>query len=64
MPQNLEALMQAAEQLENQDSTLDPYALVWADKDFIYFPSKPPKKRKHAYRWRDATEEELEQQRS
>jgi hypothetical protein len=35
---------------------------VTADKDFMYFAGKPPRKRKHANRWRDATQEEMDQQ--
>lgn len=61
LPRDLESLQKAAEQLENQDSDLDPYALVTADKEYIYFPGQPPKKRKHANKWRDATDEEIKQ---
>ena len=61
MPRDLESLQKAAEQLENQDSDLDPYALVSADEQYIYFPGQPPKKRKHANKWRDATEDEIKQ---
>jgi len=28
----------------------------------MYFAGKPPRKRKHANRWRDATQEEMDQQ--
>lgn len=60
-PRDLEQLQKAAEQLENIDADLDPFASVTADKDYIYFPGMPPKKRKHANKWRDATEEEIKQ---
>ena len=40
---------------------MDEYMGVTVDKDYIYFPLKPPKLRKRANKWRDATEEELRQ---
>lgn len=51
---SLEQLKQTAEQLENADSSLDPFAYVTADKEFIYFPQEA-KKRRHLNKWRDAT---------
>jgi len=44
------------------DQSLDPFATVTADADYIYFPGMPPRRRKHAHKWRDATKEEMETQ--
>ena len=32
---------------------------VTADKEFIYFPGQPPRQRKYQNKWRDATQEEI-----
>ena len=60
-PLGLEQLKQAAEQLENADDTLDPFATVTADENFIYFPDAT-RHRRHVHRWRDATQAEIETQ--
>lgn len=52
-------MLKAAEEIENTNPLADPFRNVTADKDFIYFPGKHPKARKHANVWRDATEEEM-----
>lgn len=59
-PLKLEELLKTAEKIENSVPEMDEFISVTADKDFIYFPNKPPKPRKRANKWRDATEEELE----
>ena len=61
-PLGLEQLQKAAEQAENSDISLDPFFTVTADKDFIYFPGMPPKKRKNLNKWRNATEDEINNQ--
>ena len=61
-PLGLDQLQKAAEQFENTNPIFDPFISVTADTDFMYFPGKPPRKRKHANRWRDATQEEMDQQ--
>jgi site-specific DNA-cytosine methylase len=40
----------------------DPFFTVTADKDYIYFPGMPPKKRKNLNKWRNATEDEINNQ--
>ena len=52
-------MLKTAEKIENSVPEMDEFISVTADKDFIYFPNKPPKPRKRANNWRDATEEEL-----
>ena len=54
-------MLKATEEMENSNPLLDQFRTVTADKDFIYFPGKQPKPRKHANVWRDATEEEMKQ---
>jgi hypothetical protein len=33
---------------------------VTADKEMIYFPGQPPRQRRFANKWRDATEQEIQ----
>lgn len=61
-PLGLEQLQKMAEQIENSVPNFDPFIAVKADAEYIYFPGKPPQKRKHKNLWRDATEEELRNQ--
>jgi len=57
----LEDLQRAAEQMDNNAPTYDPYLSVTADADFIYFPGMAPRRRRHLNKWRDATESEIQQ---
>jgi hypothetical protein len=52
-------MLRAAEEIEMTNPLFDTFRNVTADKEFIYFPGKPPKARRHANIWRDATEEEM-----
>lgn len=60
-PLGLEQLQAAAEKIENSVPQFDPFSCVTADKDYIYFPGRPPKERKQTNRWRDANDEEMHQ---
>jgi len=52
-------MLKAAEEIENSNPLFDVFRNVTADKEFIYFPGKQPKPRKHINMWRDATDEEM-----
>lgn len=54
----LEQLQAATEKIENSVPSFDPFSCVTADEEYIYFPGKPPKRRRRMHAWRDATEEE------
>jgi hypothetical protein len=41
-------MLKATEEMEHSNPLLDQFRTVTADKDFIYFPGKQPKPRRHA----------------
>lgn len=53
-------LLKATEEFDNM-AAFDSFLTVTADADYMYFPGRPPRPRRHAHKWRDATDEELKQ---